>query len=94
MCIRDSHIHGCKGQSANESLENTLQLCEFVAQYGTTSILPTVNSTDGVRYVYEASEIQKKEGYKGAAIPGSHMEGPFLSPKELDVYKRQHRWSR
>ena len=79
----DIHIHGCKGQSANESLENTLQLCEFVAQYGTTSILPTVNSTDGVRYVYEASEIQKKEGYKGAAIPGSHMEGPFLSPKEL-----------
>ena len=58
----DIHIHGCKGQSANESLENTLQLCEFVAQYGTTSILPTVNSTDGVRYVYEAREIQKKEG--------------------------------
>ncbi|MDL2225495.1 N-acetylglucosamine-6-phosphate deacetylase [Eubacteriales bacterium OttesenSCG-928-M02] len=79
----DIHIHGHKGVGAQESVEDTLALAEFIAKNGTTSFLPTVNTVDGVRYAYEASEIQKKDGYKGAAIPGSHMEGPFLSPKEL-----------
>ena len=79
----DIHIHGYKGLRANSSLENTMGLAEFITQGGTTSFLPTVDSVPGVRYAYEGAELQKKEGYKGAAIRGSHMEGPFLSPKNL-----------
>ncbi|MDL2225496.1 N-acetylglucosamine-6-phosphate deacetylase [Eubacteriales bacterium OttesenSCG-928-M02] len=79
----DIHCHGYKGIMAGDSVENTLGMAAFIAKAGTTSFLPTTNTVDGVRHAYEASEIQKKEGYQGAAIPGSHMEGPFLSPKEL-----------
>ena len=67
----DIHIHGYKGLRANSSLENTMGLAEFITQGGTTSFLPTVDSVPGVRYAYEGAELQKKEGYKGAAIRGS-----------------------
>ncbi len=53
------------------------------------NILPTSSTVEGVGYAYEASEIQKKEGYKGAAIPGSHMEGPFLSPENIPGLEAQ-----
>ncbi|MBE5780575.1 MAG: N-acetylglucosamine-6-phosphate deacetylase [Clostridiales bacterium] len=79
----DIHIHGYKGLRANVSLEYTMGLAEFITRGGTTSFLPTVDTVAGVGYAYEAMQIQQKEGYKGAAIPGSHMEGPFLSPKNL-----------
>ncbi|MBE5780577.1 MAG: N-acetylglucosamine-6-phosphate deacetylase, partial [Clostridiales bacterium] len=79
----DIHIHGCKGQPAAQSFENTKQLSDFVAKFGTTTILPTVSTTEGLKYAYQLMELQKSEGYTGAAVPGMHMEGPFLSPKNL-----------
>ena len=79
----DIHLHGCKGEAAMESLRNTKQLSDFVAQYGTTSILSTGRNFSVVDYAYQMMEVQKKEGYTGAAIAGSHMEGPFYPPKNL-----------
>ena len=82
----DTHIHGFRGERAEASAENTLGLAEFVAKNGTTTLLPTtsINDVSGVTNVYEAMQIQKRDGFKGARIPGSHMEGPFWSPKNLE----------
>ena len=81
----DTHLHGCKMQPAEASLESTLSLAEFVAQQGVTAILPTssANNVAGPAYAYEAMQLQKREGFKGARIAGSHMEGPFWTPKNL-----------
>jgi N-acetylglucosamine-6-phosphate deacetylase len=81
----DTHLHGCKMQRAEASLENTLGLAEFVAQQGVTAILPTSsgNTTAGPAFAYEAMQVQKRDGFKGARIAGSHMEGPFWTPKNL-----------
>ena len=85
----DIHIHGYQSKMCGSSLENTLGLAEYAAKAGVANILPTSSTVEGVGYAYEASEIQKKEGYKGAAIPGSHMEGPFLSPKNIPGLEAQ-----
>ncbi|MDL2225497.1 N-acetylglucosamine-6-phosphate deacetylase [Eubacteriales bacterium OttesenSCG-928-M02] len=81
----DTHLHGFKGIRAESSMQNNLDLAAFVAQNGTTTILPTttVPAPESVGYVYEAMQVQEKEGYKGARIAGAHMEGPFWSPKNL-----------
>ena len=81
----DTHIHGYRGERAEASTENTLNLAAFVAKNGTTALLPTAsaNNVAGVVNIYEAMQAQKREGFKGARIPGSHMEGPFWSPKNL-----------
>ena len=81
----DIHLHGCRMQPAELSLENTMGVAEFVATHGVTTILPTSSgsSVSGPKYAYEAMQIQKKEGFKGSRIAGSHMEGPFWTPKNL-----------
>jgi len=81
----DTHLHGCRLNRAEHSLENTLALADFVVQHGVTTIVPSPSEPDpaGVAYIYQAMQVQKKEGFKGARIAGSHMEGPFWSPKNL-----------
>ncbi|MBE5780574.1 MAG: N-acetylglucosamine-6-phosphate deacetylase [Clostridiales bacterium] len=79
----DIHLHGCKGIAAMGSLENTKLLSDYVVGFGVTTIVPTGRSMDVVKYAYEMMEVQKKEGYTGAAVAGSHMEGPFYPPKNL-----------
>ena len=81
----DTHAHGCKMRRAEASVENTLGLAEFVAQQGVTAVLPTSsgNTVCGPAFAYEAMQVQKRDGFKGARIAGSHMEGPFWTPKNL-----------
>lgn len=79
----DIHVHGILGHRAEESVETTLNLAEYIVKYGTTSFLPTVQIVEGIKRIVEAKNRQEQDGLTGADIAGIHMEGPFLSPKNL-----------
>ncbi|MDL2225501.1 N-acetylglucosamine-6-phosphate deacetylase [Eubacteriales bacterium OttesenSCG-928-M02] len=81
----EMHAHGCKGINANTNAEACLDFANFVGQRGTTTLLPTINRKISV--VLDAIKQQEKEGYKGASMPYIHMEGPFLTPKNIKGYE-------
>jgi N-acetylglucosamine-6-phosphate deacetylase len=81
--MMDIHCHGFIGGRAGESVENSLNMAEFILRGGTTSFLPTVNRVHFTANVAKARRQQREEGLKGADIVGIHLEGPFLEPKKV-----------
>ena len=79
----DLHIHGSGGfgtmQASTESLHG---MSRFLAQHGTTSLLPTTVSTDRQSILDVLNAVSKlPQPSGGAHIPGVHIEGPFLNPE-------------
>ncbi len=78
----DEHIHGAFGimcQSAR--VEDLQRMSEALPGLGTTSFLPTVESSRMEETLTALSTIrQARETLTGARILGIHMEGPYLNP--------------
>lgn len=75
----DIHHHGAVGERASNGAAAVKKIGAFLPSTGCTSWLPTVNMPEHCQGVVQAM----KEGTGGADIPGIHMEGPFLEPKNL-----------
>lgn len=77
----DIHTHGANGYSiygvADEVLvENAKNICEYYAKNGITTWYPTTAcSKDKLAYMLTLDF----DSFKGANIPGIHLEGPYLS---------------
>ena len=80
----DIHVHGGDGEDflCGEA-EGAMQICKFHMRHGTTSILPTISSSDmegtlkSIAAVYEAKSAPERES--GPDILGLHLEGPYIS---------------
>lgn len=70
----DVHTHGCIGLDTMDA--DFKKMCEFYAENGITSFLPTTMTmdNDSLKKVTEA-----KTDYRGAEILGFHLEGPYIS---------------
>jgi N-acetylglucosamine-6-phosphate deacetylase len=76
----DLHNHGGMGKMVDEGGRTTVEInSQRLPGTGCTSWLPTVDTLFGVKEVAAAI----KNGDKGAEIAGIHMEGPFLTPKDI-----------
>ena len=76
----DLHNHGGMGKMVDEGgKETVLMNSKRLPETGCTSWLPTVDSLPGINGIVSALS----EGVEGADIPGFHMEGPFLTPKDI-----------
>ncbi|MDL2225499.1 N-acetylglucosamine-6-phosphate deacetylase [Eubacteriales bacterium OttesenSCG-928-M02] len=81
----DIHAHGYKGISCSISPEACLEFAGYMAQHGNPTILPTASVN--IPNVLAAMKTQEKDGYTGASMPVIHMEGPFLTPKNIKGYE-------
>ncbi len=85
----DIHVHGGVGCSATEGKDNVLKVVKAHAQYGTTTIVPSLYSVpipqtiEGARGIVEAME----SGDAPITIAGIHFEGPFLAPAQAGAQK-------
>ena len=76
----DLHNHGGMGKMVDEGGKETVLInSKRLPETGCTSWLPTVDSLPGINGIVSALS----EGVEGADIPGFHMEGPFLTPKDI-----------
>ena len=80
----DVHIHGSIGADVMDgSVDGVREISSGIAQYGTTSFLPTTMTMDQ-RDVYKSLEVIRKlqgEALAGAEVLGAHLEGPFINVK-------------
>jgi N-acetylglucosamine-6-phosphate deacetylase len=76
----DIHNHGGMGYMVDEGGRKTvLDNSARLVRSGCTSWLPTVDSLYGVKEIIAAMDTDQL----GAEVAGIHMEGPFLTPKEV-----------
>jgi len=78
----DTHIHQTKyGSFSNGNREELERSCKFMAEHGTTAVLPTCASND-MDKIYEAFDCIKatKGKNEGAKILGGHLEGVYMNP--------------
>lgn len=81
----DIHNHGGMGMMVASAGKEALKPnSDRLVETGCTSWLPTVNTLESLREIVEFIN-EKHEG--GANIPGIHMEGPFLTPKDIKGIK-------
>lgn len=72
----DVHTHGCVGIDTMDA--DFKPMCEFYANNGTTSFLPT---TMTMPYEDLLKVTKAKTDFDGANILGFHFEGPYISKK-------------
>lgn len=80
----DVHTHGGGGHDFAHSTEAIIEGCNFHLSHGTTSICPTLASApfaDMARAVGYVEEAMNDPRLRGRII-GTHLEGPYLSPKQ------------
>ena len=82
----DLHTHGARGYSFSVcTKEQALEAIEYHTQHGTTTLYPTIAAAPlwhmegSVKMVVELME----SGRAPISIPGVHMEGPYLSLKQV-----------
>lgn len=84
----DLQVNGYSHYDLNDGAltsERVLALTETMLSLGTTSYLPTLvtnseaNMVNGLRAIREAREQFRKVAH---AVPGVHVEGPFISPND------------
>lgn len=81
----DKHIHGANhSDSMYPTLEDIKNISRTIAMEGVTSYMPTTmtqseeNITKALKNIREYIET---ENHDGAFVLGTHLEGPFISPK-------------
>ena len=81
----DIHTHGAGGCSfSNSSPEAVLTACHTHLRHGTTTIFPTISTAaigDMERSLRNIAAARKMPELRNR-VPGVHMEGPYLSPKQ------------
>ena len=74
----DIHSHGCVGYDVIDA-EGMAEMCEFLAQNGTTSWCPTTMTAPVETIRRAVCEAQIPD--KGAHVLGFHLEGPYINEK-------------
>ena len=80
----DIHTHGGGGFSFDGTVDDIVAAADFHLEHGTTTIFPTVSAApinvmeNATRNIKDAILSKKSK----ANIMGSHLEGPYLSPKQ------------
>jgi N-acetylglucosamine-6-phosphate deacetylase len=76
----DIHVHGIKEYQFDRSEEDILSAAPHFAEYGTTTILPTLvpNTTDSGFLKKIESRTAVLERIRRVHVPGLHLEGPFV----------------
>ncbi|MCC6145957.1 MAG: N-acetylglucosamine-6-phosphate deacetylase [Anaerolineaceae bacterium] len=80
----DAHTHGGNGfDYMNCSVQEGIEVLEWLASTGVTGVLPTIaSSSPGEQFSMIDKLIQLKEQQvPGARILGFHLEGPYINPK-------------
>lgn len=79
----DVHFHGRNGYDfCDASVEGVNTIAYKKLAEGVTTILPTTLTVGLEQLKDTLNSITKYDG-KGCKIPGVHLEGPFVSPKEI-----------
>lgn len=85
----DLQVNGAGGRDVMEATPEALETVAcMAAQLGTTSFLPTV-TTNSHQAIAEALRViarQMERPNPGAAILGSHLEGPYFNPNHRGVH--------
>jgi N-acetylglucosamine-6-phosphate deacetylase len=87
----DSHIHGFAGFGTEDlSVDSILHMSDKLAGFGVTAFCPTLypmseeDMKSGIRAIVAAMGLEQ-----GARVLGVHLEGPFISPAQLGVQKKE-----
>ncbi len=73
----DLHIHGLHYSLVDNGVEDLIDLCKSLPQYGVTGFLPTIAPLPKGEDAEFLSRLANAETF-GAKILGFHLEGPFL----------------
>jgi N-acetylglucosamine-6-phosphate deacetylase len=79
----DIQVNGAAGHDTTDDPSSIWAVGEAIAATGVTAFLPTIVTAPEGR-IDEAIRIvaaSPPPGYRGAAVLGLHLEGPFLSPR-------------
>lgn len=81
----DKHIHGANhSDSMYPTLDDIKNISITIAREGVTSYMPTTmtQSEENIdKALKNIKEYIEKENKEGAFVLGTHLEGPFISPK-------------
>ena len=80
----DIHVHGGGGYWFSDGADAIVQGCNFHFTHGTTSICPTISAAElgfMAKCAEDVRDAAKRPELK-ATIIGTHLEGPYLSPKQ------------
>jgi len=80
----DIHIHGSMGADVMDGTVDAIKVISAsIAQYGTTSFLPTTMTMprEDVYRSLEAIKSLQGKVLVGAEVLGAHLEGPFINEK-------------
>jgi N-acetylglucosamine-6-phosphate deacetylase len=87
----DSHIHGFAGYGTEDlSVDSILHMSDRLAAFGVTAFCPTLypmsedDMKKGIRAIVAAMGLEQ-----GARVLGVHLEGPFISPAQLGVQRKE-----
>jgi N-acetylglucosamine-6-phosphate deacetylase len=91
----DAQINGGFDDDFTADPESIWRVGERLRSFGVTAFLPTLVSTDleTIAHAREVCVAGPPPGYRGAAVWGLHVEGPFLAPTRCgahDVTKLRH----
>ncbi len=84
----DLQINGAFGYDFTSQPDSIWTVGERLPQLGITTCLPTI-ITSPLQNMQTALQIWKQgqpAGYRGAYLPGLHLEGPFLSAKKKGAH--------
>lgn len=87
----DLHVHGGGGGSfVTENEDEHLSARRFHLSRGTTSMLPTISTTEFSRLeTILLAHVSSTKRNVGSRVLGIHLEGPFLSPKKPGAHSVQ-----
>ena len=85
----DTHIHGLHGYGTEDGVvESLVGMSEALLQYGVTAFCPTLYPAAEDELIQAVRAGATARGLvRGAAILGSHLEGPFISGQRLGVQR-------
>lgn len=80
----DIHTHGGGGYPFDGTTDDVINACNFHLKHGTTSICPTLAAAP---FAQMAGSVERVEAAMSdprlmGTIIGTHLEGPYLSPKQ------------
>ncbi|MGL4524602.1 MAG: N-acetylglucosamine-6-phosphate deacetylase [Spirochaetia bacterium] len=85
----DTHVHGAGGfDTAHGTKEDFLGISDYLVRSGVTSFCPTMYPQKAQQMISSIQAGVSTMGEeKGARIHGLHLEGPFISCKQLGVQR-------